>query len=158
MDSQASQVRLTWHEAAMASHIGQLRHLSAIKAGKLDCHGYDGEGWSEHCEGACGELALAKLLGVYWDGSVDTWKAHDLPGLQVRTRSKHSYELIVRPNDDDAAKWVLVTGRCPSYLVRGWLCGSDAKRPEWLRAYGGRPAAYFVPHAALRPVEDLNGQ
>jgi hypothetical protein len=154
-DATTDTVTLTWHEAAMASHVGWMRQLAAIKAGKQDRHGYDGEGWSEHIEGACGELAVAKILGRYWDGSVNTWKADDLPGLQIRTRSRHDYDLIVRPGDDDQAAWVLVTGRCPEYRVRGWITGSDAKRAEWLRNYGGRPAAYFVPAEQLRGIEEI---
>lgn len=154
-DATTNWVTLTWHEAAMASHVGWMRHIKAMFAGKQDSHGYEGDGWSEHIEGACGELAVAKVLGRYWDGSVNTWKADDLPGLQIRTRSRHEYDLIVRPGDDDQAVWVLVTGRCPEYCVRGWIAGADAKRREWLRDYGGRPAAYFVPVKQLRGVEEL---
>jgi hypothetical protein len=117
-------------------------------------HG-DGEGWSEHIEGACGEIAVAKLLGIFWDGSVNTWKANDLPGLGVRTRSRHDYDLIVRPSDDDHASWVLVTGRCPHYRVHGWITGAAAKRPEFLKNYGGRPAAYFVPASELRRMDQM---
>jgi len=148
-------VNLNWHEAAMASHVGWMRQLSAIKSGLVDRHGYDGEGWSEHIEGACGELAVAKLLGVFWDGSVNTWKANDLPGIQVRTRSKHGYDLLLRDDDADEARWVLVTGRCPAYVVHGWISGADAKRPEYLQAYGGRPPAFFVPSSRLRPIDEL---
>ena len=150
-----TEVTLSWYEAAMGSSIGSLRQLSAVKAGKQDCHGYDGEGWSEHIEGACGEIAVAKLLGIFWDGSVNTWKANDLPGLGVRTRSRHDYDLIVRPSDDDHASWVLVTGRCPHYRVHGWITGVDAKRPEFLKNYGGRPAAYFVPASELRRMDEM---
>ena len=151
----STEVTLSWHEAAMASHVGWMRQLSAVKAGKSDCHGYDGEGWSEHIEGACGEMAVAKMLGIFWDGSVNTWKANDLPGLQIRTRSRHDFDLIVRPHDDDQACWVLVTGRCPEYRVHGWISGADAKRPEFLKTYGGRPAAYFVPAEELHGVDEL---
>jgi hypothetical protein len=151
-------VTLTWHEAIMAAHIGVMRQVAAIKAGKKDRHGYDGEGWNEHCEGACGEVAIAKMLGVFWDGSVNTWSAHDLPGLQVRTRSRHDYELLVRPCDCNETPWVLVTGKCPNYRVRGYVYGREAKRREWLQSYGGRPPAYFVPHSNLRSVEELYGR
>lgn len=156
MSQEDDAVTLTWHEAAMASHVGWMRQLAAIKAGKTDSHGYGGLGWSEHIEGACGEMAVAKRLSVYWDGSINTWKANDLPGLQVRTRSRHDYELIVRPDDDDQAVWVLVTGKCPEYRVRGWISGADAKQAEWLAGHGGRPAAYFVPVERLRSVSELS--
>lgn len=151
----STDVVLSWYEAAMASHVGWMRQLAAIKAGKQDCHGYDGEGWSEHIEGACGEMAVAKMLGIFWDGSVNTWKANDLPGIQVRTRSRHHYDLIVRPGDDDQATWVLITGRCPSYRVRGWIDGREAKRPEWLANHAGRAPAYFVPADQLNPMNEL---
>lgn len=148
-------VELSWHEVAMASEIGRLRQLSAVKNGLTDRHGYDGVGWTEHIEGACGEMAVAKALNIYWNGSVDTFSAHDLPGLQVRTRSKHDYELIVRKGDSDEACWVLVTGKAPRYLVHGWIRGRDAKQAKWWEAHGGRPAAYFVPQCSLRPISTL---
>jgi hypothetical protein len=52
---------------------------------------------------------------------------------------------------------VLVTGRCPEYRVRGWITGAEAKRAEWLRNYGGRPPAYFVPAEQLRGIEEIGG-
>lgn len=149
-------IELTWHEVAMASHVGWMRHLSAVRAGRPDRHGFTGDGWSEHCEGACGELAVAKLLGCYWDGSVDTFHAPDLPGkIQVRTRSRDDYELLVRPNDDDDARFVLVTGRAPVFVVRGWASGAESKRFEWLQHHGNRAGAYFVPQHALHPIASL---
>lgn len=154
MDEQP-EVHLAWHETAMASEIGRLRQLAAIKAGLLDRHGYAGNGWSEHIEGAMGELVVAKVLGIYWDGSVNTFSRDDLPGLQVRTRSETYYDLIVRPSDPDDATWVLVTGKCPSYVVRGWIKGSDAKQPQWMKDHGSRPDAFFVPQEALRPILEL---
>jgi molybdate-binding protein len=33
-DATTDTVTLTWHEAAMASHVGWMRQLAAIKAGK----------------------------------------------------------------------------------------------------------------------------
>lgn len=150
------QTTLEWYEAAMASDVGRMRHLASIKAGRPDAYGYDGLGWSEHIEGACGEMAVAKCLGVYWDGSVNSFKSNDLPGIQIKTRSREDYELIVRPGDSPEAAYVLVTGKCPNYSVRGWIYGKDAMREEWLRDHGGRPAAYFVPHSSLQPMEQLS--
>ena len=139
----------------MASEIGRLRQLASVKAGRQDQHGFAGDGWSEHIEGACGEQAVAKALNVYWDGSIDSFKRDDLPGLQVRTRSNHQWDLLIRPNDPDQAVYVLVTGRCPSYRVHGWIHGHEAKQACWLRDYGNRPPAYFVPQSALRPIGEM---
>lgn len=150
-----AEVVLSWHEVAMASEIGRLRQLESLKAGRIDRHGFSGSGWNVHIEGACGELAAAKYLDMHWDGSIDTFKEPDLPLIQVRTRSRHDYELLVRPEDDDAAIWLLVTGNCPSYWLRGWAMGQECKREEWLREHGQRPRAHFVPTSALRPIRHL---
>lgn len=149
------EIKLAWHEAAMASEVGRMRHLASIKAGLQDAHGCTSEGWSEHIEGACGEMAVAKMLGIYWDGSVNTFKSNDLPGLQIRTRSKDDYDLIVRKHDADDSIFVLVTGRCPSYTVRGWARAGDVKKQEFERDYGGRAPAWFVPQSALHPIDTL---
>lgn len=151
-----TEVLLSWHEVAIASHVGWMRQIASLKSGLRDQHGYSGCGWTEHCEGACGELVVAKTLGIYWDGSVNTFKNPDLPGnIDVRTRSRDDYELIVRPNDNDHSRFVLVTGRCPKYRIVGWLHGDQAKQPEWLKNHGGRESAYFVPHSELQPIETL---
>lgn len=149
------QVTLNWYEAAMASDIGRMRQLSSVKSGLGDAHGFDGGGWTEHIEGACGELALAKHLGVYWDGSVNTFHRDDLPGIQVRTRSRHDYDLIVRDADSDDDIFVLITGRCPTYTIRGWILGRDAKKWDFRVAHGNRPPAYFVPQGSLQCLSNL---
>jgi len=152
----SDEVTLEWFEYSMASEVGRLRQLSAIRQGLLDQHGFAGLGWSEHIEGACGEMAVAKILGIYWNGSVDTFKAPDLlTDVHVRTRSRHDYDLIVRPNDPDEANYVLVTGKCPEYLIHGFLRGSEAKQNHWLNTYGNRPEAYFIPSYNLKPIREM---
>lgn len=148
-------VTLTVHEMMAASLVGVMRQVASLKAGRKHVAGMDAIGWTEHIEGACGEAAVAKALGVYWGCHVNNFSGDDLPGIQIRTRRRHDWELIVRPSDDDEARWVLVTGECPRYRIRGWILGSDAKRVEWLRDHGGRPPAYFVPQGELRPLEEL---
>lgn len=149
-------INLLWHEYAMASEIGRLRQLAAIRRGRPDSHGFNGLGWSEHIEGACGELAVSKLLGVYWDGGVDTFKHPDIgTRIQVRTRSSHSYELIIRPDDPDDEIFILVTGKCPSYRIHGFCSGSDGKNKKFSQTHGGRPPAFFIPPSALRPISEL---
>ena len=140
----------------MAAQVGILRRLASLKNGRPNRHGFDGtNAWNIDIEGACGEMAVAKVLGVFWDGSVDTFSANDLPNLQVRTSPDVNDRLIVRPGDSDTGRWCLVTGAFPDYVVHGWISGADAKRPEWSRDYNGRPPAYFVPQQALLPLSDL---
>jgi len=149
-------VKLNAHEIGAGARVGVARHWEAVRKGRTDRHGFSGDGWGVHIEGALGEIAAAKALNVYWDGSVNTFKADDLTGIQVRTRSKPDYELIIRPEDSEESVWVLVTGKYGTYTVRGWIRGKDAKRQEWLANHGNRPPAYFVPTDALKPIEEFN--
>jgi hypothetical protein len=148
-------VSLEWYEYAMASDVGRMRSLASIRQGLKHKYGMSTAGWTESIEGACGELAVAKALGIYWDGSVNTFKAPDVGNLQVRTRSKDHYDLIVRPEDKSEDVFVLVTGVCPDYVVHGWTTGADAKQGCYLQTYGNRPPAYFVPKDRLSPIEEL---
>lgn len=147
-------VQLSPAEIVIATTVGAMRHSEALHSGRRERHGStsDQDGLSKHVLGACGELAVAKVLGLYWGGDVCTFKAPDVGGVQVRTRSRDDYDLIVRPGDADDEVFVLVTGSPTRLWVRGWIYGRDAKRPEFLQGYGGRPAVWFVPVDQLRPM------
>jgi hypothetical protein len=97
-------------------------------------------------------MAYAKARQRYWGAPVNTYKeGGDVGDVQIRTRSRHSYELIVRKDDRDEDFFVLVTGRIPNFRVWGWIQAKHAKRPEWSQTHGNREAAFFVPHTALTP-------
>jgi hypothetical protein len=149
------EVRLSGAEVVMAATVGIHRQIEALRRALPDKHGYKGDGWSEHIEGAGGEAAVGRATGSYWAGTVNTFKqGGDVGRKQVRTRSGETYDLIVRDDDPDDAPFFLVTGRLPNFKVWGWIWGRDAKRPEWRKAYGDRPAAFFVPKEALTPLAD----
>ena len=153
------EITLTPYELMLGSSVGCMRQISALKACLPDKHGAEAGGWKLHIEGALGEIAAAKALGYYWSGSINTFKDPDLSrNIQVRTRSKNEYELIVRREDRDDDFFVLVTGVSPNYLVRGWLSGRESKRSNWLATHGGRESAYFVPHQALRNMDELKAE
>lgn len=105
-----------------------------------------------HLQGAGGELAVSLVTGILWQGSVDTFKkGGDVGPLQVRTRTRAEWDLIIRSDDRDEDVFVLVTGSRSEFVVVGWIRAADGKRPEWVRDYGDREAAWFVPQSALRP-------
>lgn len=149
-------VALTLAETRAAIEVGVLRQIEAIRQGRPDRFGAKtDDGWSLHIEGAAGEMAVAKMLGRYWDMPVNTYKAGgDVGDIQVRTRSRSDYDLIVRSGDRDGDMFVLVTGRIPRFQVHGYIRGVDAKRPEWARRHGGRASAFFVPQSALTPFRE----
>ena len=150
----STSITLETHEVMLAAGVGVRRHVSALRGGLRDQHGFAGDGWGVHVEGACGEMAVAKLLNLYWNGSVDTFKDFgDVGALQVRTRSRHHYDLIVRRNDRGSDRFVLVTGTCPNFVVRGYIAAGEAQsHPEWLQKYGDREPAFFVPQVALHDL------
>lgn len=102
--------------------------------------------------GACGELAVAKMLNKYWAPSVNTF--HNVPDIQpnieVRTTERPDGSLIVRDNDPEDRYYVLVVGVPPTMDVRGFIRGSEAKRDEFLRNPGGRRRSWFVPQSSLQ--------
>ncbi len=153
------EVTLDQREILLAADLGVRRQVAAMLSGRQDSFGFERGGkdpWRAHIEGVAGELAVAKVLNVFWTGTINTYRSRaDVGSLEVKTRSKPDYELLVRPHDRDDAAFVLVTGEIPTYTVVGWILARDAKRPVWLQMYGGRPPAYFVPHDALHPMAAL---
>jgi hypothetical protein len=114
-----------------------------------------------HLLGAAGEMAVASYLGLkeflYKETEAKRGSC-DLPGnIDVKTRSRHSYDLIVQKNEHPDKKFVLVTIQDKKTVIHGWIRGKDAMKQEyWSDPAGGRPA-YFVPKTALQPMSALDG-
>lgn len=152
-------ITLTEAQFRHAALAGFLRQAENIVAGRRDGYGFTGDGWAAHILGAVGEYAVAAALGIHWPGP-GTLRAPDVGQLQVRTRNRHSYELIIHPADENAAAFVLVTTDPATplvYRVHGWLLGRHGKRREWWNDPAGGRAAYFIPQASLRPLGELAG-
>lgn len=154
-----TEVNLNKYEMVMAAQIGLERKLLAIENGHKDNHGFEGTGWNEDIEGTCGEMAVAKYLGVYFGGGMgDEFKSPDVGDrIQVRTTPRHDGSLIVRKDAKDDHIYVLVTGEAPNFFLRGFILGGDAKRDEFVMAPNGRPPAWFVPQYALLDMSELSG-
>ena len=111
-----------------------------------------------HLLGAAGEVAVAGYLGLKHELFKEKEArrgSDDLPGIDVKTRSKHSYDLIVQKSEDPRKKFVLVTIEGQKTLLHGWCYGEEAMMDEfWADPARGRPA-YFVPKEVLHPMESL---
>jgi len=95
--------------------------------------------------GACGEQAVAKFLGMEWDGNLGDWTAPDVGPYEVRTRSRHSYDLPVMPETKDETKgdvpFILVTCEDVNldyFQIRGWIYGHEAMRERYWRTPSGK--------------------
>lgn len=111
-----------------------------------------------HLLGAAGEMAVASYLGLkheLYKEKEAKRGSDDLPGIDVKTRSKHSYDLIVQKNENPCKKFVLVTIESQKTLIHGWCYGKEAMEEKfWADPARGR-AAYFVPKQYLRPIDTL---
>lgn len=158
-------IELSHSEIIHAVFGGAMRQIENIidpARRRQDKHGAEHvDGWGAHIDGALGELAFAKSRGAYWAG-VGLFRGPDLEfvggqtRIQIRTSPSHAGSLIVRTTDDDGDAFVLVTGRIPTFRIRGWLYGYEAKKPiHWTDKNTGRPPAWFVPADQLRSIESL---
>lgn len=112
-----------------------------------------------HLLGAAGEVAVASYLGMKEHLFKETEArrgSDDLPGgIDVKTRSRHSYDLIVQKQEEPRKKFVLVTISQQQTLLWGWCYGHEALQERfWADPARGRPA-YFVGKEHLRPMETL---
>jgi hypothetical protein len=111
-----------------------------------------------HLLGAAGEMAVASHLGMksfLYQATEAERGSYDLPGIDVKTRSKHQYDLIVQKNESAEKKYVLVTIQDKTTLIHGWCYGHEGmKEIYWSDPAKGRPA-YFVGKEHLRPMETL---
>lgn len=120
--------------------------------------------WMTDIEGAAAERALAKYMGVPWNGGVNTFKAPDVATFQVRSTTLGHGSLILRHRDKKPDEiYVLVIGECkrrePSdrphggkYIPIGWMTCREAKTPRWWRTDKN---AWFVEQGALHDLTEI---
>ena len=106
-----------------------------------------------------GEVAVAYYLGLeshLFTEQTAKRGTPDLPGdIEVKTRSRHSYDLIVQRNERPDKKLVLVTIQGSTIFLHGWCVAGDVMREEfWADPAGGRPA-FFVPKQHLSDIAHL---
>ncbi len=142
--------RLSHEEMLTGAVAGVYRRIRSTVRGKRDRHGHDGRDvWGMEIEGALAELFVCRELGVYWSGQQGQG-ARDVAGFEVRQSSHDFGRLILHKDDDDDARYLLVTGSMGSYRLRGWILGRRGKRPDlWIDPTGKGRFAYFVPQGEL---------
>jgi hypothetical protein len=153
------EVDLSLSEIAVAGQGGILRQVAALKAQLRDPDAHHRDPVEAHVSGAIAEWAVSKVLKRPWDPTIGIQWAGEVEGdvgiIEVRSTAVPNGHLIAHDYSFDDRPYLLVlTHRMPVFVLRGWLMGRDCKNREWWRANVPRPA-YFVPQAALRPVEEL---
>jgi hypothetical protein len=143
-----------------AERLGLTRHEESLRMGLKDKHGAKAkDSIRNHFMGAAGEVAVCRYFGLPRPDSVNTFQLPDLPGnIGVRTRAHEHYDLIVRDNDPDLERFILVWYREPNRArIRGWITGEMARRERWRKSYGNREPAYFVPAQSLNAIDTIYG-
>ena len=160
-------IHLTGQEMVIAATIGIRRRIDSLCNGFQERNGAANasisDQWYWNVLGACGELAVAKSTGRYWAGAIGQKKTEaDIgPDIQVRTRGNQkmdpaSVDLIVREDDSDHFRYVLVLGHPPDMIIAGWIWGFEAKQKEWFGDNASRNSpVYWVPQSALHPIVEL---
>jgi hypothetical protein len=155
-------ITLTWAEMLIAANIGVMRNVQSLKLGRgrmdsltTQFGGMD-YAWSTNIEGAAGEMAVAKHLGLFWSGAVGDIKANDVGPYQVKTNTSRKWDdLILRDWNDPNKIYIGVLSFVPKFVITGWIAGSDGMKKEFHRdGVPGMPA-YFVPRSLLKPMSDL---
>jgi len=146
-------ITLTDAEIQMGATVGILRRVDSLRRG-LEPGRMGAHNWDAEIEGALAECAAANALGKYWSGSVGSFKDADLgKRAQVRATEHDNGKLILRENDKKDHAYILVTGRCPNYIVRGWIEGAEAvKLTQYKTNPGGHGEALFIPQSELKPI------
>jgi hypothetical protein len=149
-------VTLSWHEIILAGTVGVRRRVEGLR---LNLNG----GWSwapntlweADIVGALAELALAKFLGVYWDGAVRVQERTegDVGPFQVRATEIPKGSLILHERDRDEAIFHLVVVEGATCRLKGFITGAEGKRPGFWDDSKPHPA-FFVPQSALHPVSE----
>ena len=159
-------VELEWYEYKMAAQVGLDRKVQSILNGHKDRYGsvwtpISDVGWS--VVSAVAECAVAKALGMYWDGSINTFSRPDLGDYEIKAQlhhtidpNKHSNFLVIKPNSPNHLVHILVLVHSNTkYEVVGFRRASDAKFERYEAQVGNRPMFYRVPADELDNISLL---
>lgn len=157
-------VVLTQPEIERAVITGCRRNYASLMAGHTPRGGIDRSKesfWGFHIEGAGAEMAVAKLLGVEWSASVNTFRTEpDVTvrgtGFEVRLNTR-APDLRIRPHDSPELAMIAVYGIIPKFFVVGYCTSNDhLRQPQFLTDPGRRGApCWAVPYVLLNDVTAL---
>lgn len=111
-----------------------------------------------HILGAAAEMAVAVYLGLedhLYQQEKPVRGSCDLPGIDVKCRSKHNYDLLIQLDDTPDKNFVLVTIDKQKTIIHGWISGYEGMKEEWIREFVPGRACYAVPQSSLHSLEEL---
>jgi hypothetical protein len=149
-------VTLTWDEVETVAIVGVRRSIAARSKGwrqRFEPGRPKTSQWEWDIGGALGEYAVAKALGLPWDERIGLPGPGDVGHLEVRTTRWRNGRLILHPEDQDKALFLLVVGEPPTFRLVGWIWARDGKRDDyWEEGKSGQADAFFVPQQEGRRI------
>lgn len=112
------------------------------------------------CESCRAELAVMRYTGAPIRFARAPSRDHNpdvLPDVEVRWRSKRWHDLIIRNSDVLPRRFVLVKGVGPTFVLCGWIYGTEAEQhPSW-RHDPGRYGltSWLISEKDLHPMSTL---
>lgn len=145
-------VTLEDHEIIYAQTVAAMRHTQDLRAKKIPRFGDPNKMLWFNTIGCFGELAVAKHLGLYWNGALGDYDAADVGRFQVRTSSGDNSLSVYHWDKGD---WfVAVVGVAPKLRIIGCFERRHAQVPEFEARDHGM-AVHKVPQHRLWPLSDL---
>jgi len=152
-------ITLTEEEERQADEGGRRRQERAIRDGRKDCHGFDGDPLAIHIFGVSCEIAVYKAFGMIWKDTPYEKGERDLPDFEIRGRQVHWYDLLIWPSDHKDRTYIHVTKEPddPEFRIYGFITGKKAMQEKYWKKVTSRPASFFIPPNAgdLIPIEDV---
>jgi|2_EtaG_2_1085320.scaffolds.fasta_scaffold05805_1 hypothetical protein len=141
-------VVLTPSEMAMGANAGAQRRIYNIVKKHPPMFPSARGQWHEDIEGALAEMALAKHMGVYWQGKGSV-RGPDVGDFEVRWTPWETGKLVLHEKTDKPGKrYHLVTGEYGQYTLRGWYTMEEGCRPEYWDDTQKYPQ-HFIPQGVL---------
>ena len=146
----ANECVLTIYESRMLTWVGRKRFENAVRNHRNPGDGPSSSGPEHHIRGTHCEYASSIIFNLYWRPAIGELERPDVGGLlEVRSTDLEHGRLIVKPNDDDDAPFVLIEDMGNlHYRAVGWLYARQAKQfpleRKWLKRWSrwGDPAHY----------------
>jgi hypothetical protein len=110
---------------------------------------------AQMAESICAEMVVAKYFGLTNFDPADSQfkKTADVGSrIEVKWTKYDSGSLIIYDSDRNTDIAILVTGKSPNYVLKGWIPVTIAKNQKWRRR--DQPT-YWVEQYNLHPIENL---
>jgi hypothetical protein len=124
-----NEITLSKVEIEIARLIGTYRSNESLKEGLLNRRE---SGLAFDIQNIAAKIVYAKYRDLYFDPSIDNFHGPDFKSnVKIRHTVYDTGKLIIRPQDDLNYYYVLITGKLPTFKIRGFIYGADAVRSEW---------------------------